>query len=96
MVSASVSVYVYVSMCICKHVCVWCAKCKIRHECQEQCELWNFLKIHNFKNIIDRCIISFLLVASVWVHNCAKYKGSKFNHVDRKSQMKNFSKMAAI
>ena len=45
-----------------------------------------FLKIHNFKNIIDRCIISSLWVAPVQVHNCAKYEGSKFNHVDRRAK----------
>ena len=47
--------------------------------------MWNFLKICNFKNIIDRGIISPLQVALVQVHNWAKYEGSKFNHVDRRA-----------
>ena len=46
----------------------------------------NFLKIQNFKNIIDRCIIYSLWVTPVQVHNCAKYEGSKFNHVDRRAK----------
>ena len=44
--------------------------------------MWIFLKIHNFKDIIDRGIISSLWLAPVKVHNWAKYEGSKFNHVD--------------
>ena len=43
------------------------------------------LKIHNFKNTNDRCIISSLWVDPVWMHNCAKYEGSNLNHVDRRA-----------
>ena len=45
----------------------------------------SFLKIHNFKNIIQRCIISYPSVAPVYVHNQAKYECSKLNHVDMRA-----------
>ena len=74
----SVSVCVSVCMCLCVHDVPFinlvslalmsnelkCAKCEF------------FKKIHNFKNIIDRCIISSLWVAPVLMHNCAKYEDS--------------------
>ena len=44
-----------------------------------------FLKIHNFKNIIDRCVIPSLFVAPILMHNGAKYESSKFNYIDSRA-----------
>ena len=38
----------------------------------------------------------FFMDSSSIVHNCAKYEGSKFNHIDRRAQIKKFTKMATI
>ena len=48
-----------------------------------KCKILNFF--YNFKNIIDKFIISSLWVAPVEMYNCAKYEGSKFNHIDRRA-----------
>ena len=68
--TTSVSMCVCVCPFVCVYVlCVWCAKYKISifgTECElksAKCKF--FLKIHNFKNIIHRCLISFLWIAPV-------------------------------
>ena len=79
-----VSVYIYISLCV---VCVpfinlVSLACMPNKPKSAKCE---FLKKNpNFKNIINRCIISSLWIAPVWMHNCAKYEGSNLNHVDRR------------
>ena len=59
-----------VSVSVCACVCVWYATYKLsifgmfaNESKSVKCEF--FLKIDNFKNIIDRCIISFLWLAPV-------------------------------
>ena len=90
-----ISVSVCVCMCLCKlyfSVCVVCLIYKLsifgmyaKWAKTAKCEF--FLKIHNFKNIINTCTISSLWLASVLMHTWAKYEGSKFNHVDRRANL---------
>ena len=63
------SLCVHGSMCICISVCAWCAIYKpsifgmyAKWAKKLKSEI---LKIHNFKNIMDRCITSGLWVAPV-------------------------------
>ena len=88
-------VSVYVCACVCVHlyfsVCGVCVPfinlVSLAYMANKpksaKCEFLK--KIHNFKNITNRCIISSVWVAPVLMHNCAKYEGSKFNHVDRRA-----------
>ena len=58
-----VSVYVHVSVCGMPLINLVSLACLPMRAKSVKCEF--FLKIHNFKNIIDRCIISSLWVAPV-------------------------------
>ena len=67
-----------VSMCVCVYLYCVCGVPNIKLVSlvwmwAKKCKMYIFLKINNFKNIIHRCLISFLWVAPVWVHNWAKY-----------------------
>ena len=61
-----ICIYVCMFLCVSVFLCVWYViyKLSIWHVCQK-CKIWNFLKIRNFKNIIDRGIISPFQVAPV-------------------------------
>ena len=74
-------VSVSVCVCLCVHVSVygWCAIYKlsifginVKWAKSAKCEFLK--KIHTFKDIINRYIISSLWLAPVLMHNCAKLK----------------------
>ena len=62
-----ICIYVCMFLCVSVFLCVWYVIYKLSNFgmfCQK-CKMWNFLIIYNFKNIIDRGIISPLQVAPV-------------------------------